>query len=354
MNSIDIMATNSLVKKLMTPPRPEKGVEMPHFSRGYKPGVLAQADLLFLPTDKGYKYLLLIFDAGSRMTDGEPLKAKDGNTVVNAFKNIFSRGIVKMPSYIGFDDGSEFKGKVAKFFEDNDVKVRVALPHRHRQQALIERRNAMIGKKIFENILAEELATGKPNAEWIDDFRGILKNMNEKAKVSKVKKESDEYVPTPFNREILPEGTLVRVALDAPIDPITKKPLHGNFRKGDIRWEIAPRKIARFIIVPGQPPMYILEGKDGKEDRRASYTRNRLQVVNSNEVKPQPKERKKDEEIFYVIDKLVGKRVQRGKVRYLVHWKGYDKSEDSWVSEKSLVEDGNQALINRYERSLVK
>ena len=215
-------SNRDLVKKLMTPPRPEKGIEMPHFRRDYPPGVLAQTDLLFLPTDRGYRYLLLIFDAGSRKTDGEPLKTKDSKAVIEGFDKIFKRGIVGVPNVLGVDDGSEFKGRVAKYLEDKGIRVKVALPQRHRQQALIEKRNAIVGKKIFEMILEKELDTGIPNAEWVTSLPSILKEVNEEDTIKgKPLKESTEYKFTKYNSEILLPGTLVRVALDGPIDMLT-------------------------------------------------------------------------------------------------------------------------------------
>jgi len=345
------MSSRELVKKLMTPPRPEKGIEMPHFYRDYKPGVLAQADLLFLPADKGYRYLLLVFDAGSRKTDGEPLKTKDNTAVIDGFKKIFERGNIEEPKVLGVDDGSEFKGRVAKFLEDKGIELHIALPQRHRQQALIEKRNAMVGKKIFEMILEKEISTGVPNAEWVSELPKILREVNEEDKPkSKKPKESEDYKFTKFNSEILTPGTIVRVALDGPIDPLTKKPLHGDFRKSDIRWDPKPRKIARFIMVPNQPPLYLLEGADGEEDKRAAYTRNRLQIVEPDEMKVAQKPTQSDQQ-YYVIDKIVGKRTKNRKVEYKIRWKNYGPKDDTWEPASKLIEDGNKALIMRYEKS---
>jgi hypothetical protein len=78
-------------------------------------GQICQADLLFMPTDKGYKYMLVVIDNGSRLVDAEPLKSKESKAVVSAFQMIFSRGIVAMPNVrIEVDAGSEFKAGVAK------------------------------------------------------------------------------------------------------------------------------------------------------------------------------------------------------------------------------------------------
>lgn len=57
-----------------------------------------------------------------------------------------STDILKMLHVIEVDSGSEFKGEVKKYFEDTDVRIKVAKPGRHRQISLVERRNQIIGK----------------------------------------------------------------------------------------------------------------------------------------------------------------------------------------------------------------
>ena len=38
----------------------------------------------------------------------------------------------------------------------------------------------------------------------------------------------------------------------------------------------------------------------------------------------------------YEVEKILKKRSRRGRVQYLVHWKGYPDSENSWIPEKNL------------------
>ena len=40
-----------------------------------------------------------------------------------------------------------------------------------------------------------------------------------------------------------------------------------------------------------------------------------------------------DGEEEYIIDKIIKHRVLRGKMHYLVRWKGYDQSSDEWLPE---------------------
>ena len=244
------------------------------------------------------------------------------------------------------------KNVLPSIWRNKGIQLKVALPQRHRQQALIEKRNAIIGKKIFAMILERELDTGVPNAEWVSSLPKILKEMNDKdAKKGDPPKERTEYKFTKYNSELLLPGTLVRVALDGPIDMLTKKPLHGDFRKSDIRWNPNARKIANLLLHPGQPPLYTLEDSDGEEDDRAAYTRNRLQIVAPGEIEKVSKPSDSEQQ-YFVIEKIVGKRIKNKKTEYKIRWKNYGPKDDTWESANQLIEDGNKALIVRYERSI--
>ena len=79
--------------------------------------------------------------------------------------------------------------------------------------------------------------------------------------------------------------------------------------------------------------MYMVSGINN-----AAYTKSQLQVVSDTE-KPPPVDAVKK----FIIDKIIGKRILKGKLQYLIHWKNFDKSNDSWepASEipKSIIDD---------------
>ena len=167
------------VLSLMKLPHPEKDFnDMPHF-QDFEKGYTQQADLLFLPEDKEYKYLLVCVDDSTRLIDAEPVKNKETINIVLAFKKIYSRKILTKPKHIELDAGKEFKGNTEIYFKKLDIKIKYADVNRHRQQALVEGSNKKIGKLIFMLQNHQELITKKQNKTWIVYLREIIDDLNE-------------------------------------------------------------------------------------------------------------------------------------------------------------------------------
>ena len=98
----------------------------------YEDYYLEQADTLYLPTDAfGYKYCLVVVDVHTRRCDAEKMKNRDSIAVINAFKKIFKRGIVQLPSIISMDAGVEFKNDdINDYFTSLGVHIRYARTNR--------------------------------------------------------------------------------------------------------------------------------------------------------------------------------------------------------------------------------
>jgi len=79
---------NSILKNLIKIPKEEPKAVMPHTTVTGKFNT-EQADLLFLPEDEGYKYLLVVVDIATRLCDAEPLKSKESKVVAKAIQRIF-------------------------------------------------------------------------------------------------------------------------------------------------------------------------------------------------------------------------------------------------------------------------
>ena len=105
------------------------------------------ADLLELPNDKGFKYLLVVVDLWTDEFDIEPIKNKTSSTVLNAMKAMYKREHINKPqASVATDGGSEFKGVFTKYLYEESILHKITKPARHTQMANVERLNRTLGR----------------------------------------------------------------------------------------------------------------------------------------------------------------------------------------------------------------
>lgn len=335
---------NEELHNLYRIPKKDKGKDMPRFQT-FKSGLIQQADLLHLPNDKGFEYALVVVDNASKKVDAQPLKDAKAITVRNAFKSIYSRSVLDLPKLrIEVDGGPEFKGETKKYFQDNGIGMRVAKPYRHRQQALVERKNLSIGSALLKRQTAQEILTGVPDRQWTADLPKIVKQMNENVKDKKIPDPPSKVIVTPGSKNILQRGTKVRVALEVPRDVTEGKILHGKFRSSDIRWDMKIRTIREVLIKPGFPPMYLVDGDKGpnKDFEPVAYTRNQLQIVSADE-KPPSMDVIRGKPDLWAIQTIVRK-LDNGK--YLVKWKAGDGTQET----RERLEEDVPDMLKEFDR----
>ena len=260
------------IDNLLKVPKKDRGLNVAHTQAPIRDGV-HQADLLFLPHDKKYKYALVVVDVATSHMDAEPLKTKDANEVRDALIKIYKRRYLKTPYRLEVDAGTEFKKSFRTYFNDELI-LRVKEPGRHRQQSVVETMNGTIAKLLFMRMYEIEEATGQVNSEWVEFLPQVVKEINKylshKAMNIDASEKKNLSKASGVAREILPIGTKVRVQLDNPIENITNKKLTGKFRKTDFRWKKKEDEITNVYLNPAKPPMYEVDGNDN-----VAYTRNK-------------------------------------------------------------------------------
>jgi hypothetical protein len=353
-NQLSKKKNKTIVDNLYSKPPKDKQddkITYPYLNKGY----WQQCDLLFLPNDKGYIYCLVVVDVGNRKVDAQPLKTKTSVDVMKALKIIWKRKIIDKPKQLTTDMGTEFKGEVTKELDKLNVGINIALQGRHRQVALVERKNQTIGTLIHKFIVNNEFSTGNVSSSWVEALPIIIKTINEKVDegIKQQIEKSQEYpVDENYKVNMLNENQKVRVLLDNP-KSLQGDKLHGKFRKSDIRFDPKIRTIKYVLMKPNQPPLYLLDGNYGKlKVEKAGYTINQLQIVDDNEIKPQEPLVEVEDNRFQV-EKIIGKKIVNKKVFYLIKWKGYKKSQATYEQYTKLKKEIPQ-LIKRYENSLLK
>lgn len=251
-----------------------------------EPGAIHQMDLLFLPEDHGYKYLLTVIDVGSRMIDGFPLKDKKPKSIIQGLNQIYKKSpYLTKPTFIKSDSGKEFNNQDVKaFLKKEKIGISFSHPGVHYQTGLVERSvNLLVGKAIFYAQNSKELKTKKPNTEWIGDIDDIILIINSsrmKNIPQRLKKARELALKAPIAdqtdvNEILNLGDIVYHKAHQPYEAYNpSKKLPGNFRAGDLKFAKKKHKITNISFAPGQPILYSLSGVDNKR-----YTRDELLLL---------------------------------------------------------------------------
>ena len=316
-----------------------------------------QIDIIQLPKDKeGFEYALVVADY-KRYIGIEPLKKIDSKSVLKALQRIYKRDkVLKYPSILQADNGSEFKGEFKKFFGKSDSKTQLQFikPYRSRQNGLVESINGLIGRIIGLYQAQKELSTGKPNFEWKDIIQNITKSYNEsqREKINKYRQtiKKNRYPKCKGDDcKLLRVGDIVRIPLEHPINSYDGSLTKGSkkFRSNDQRYKNKNFKIKRVVLLPNQPPLYMVNQKD-----RVAYTKGQLVKIKSNEIDDIQDE--EPLEGFYIPERILAKKKIKGKIHYKIQWKGYSEDDSTWESRISLKNQIGQARVADLEHSFKK
>lgn len=293
------------------------------------------ADTLYLPeTKEGFKYLLVVVDLATNDFDIEPMKNIDTKTTAAAFQTMMKRKYLNFPNFIRTDDGTEFKDKFTKMLTKNDVLQKIALPKRHKQLANVESLNRQLGRIFNGYMNMKEKSTGKVYREWLDIIDTVRKDLNKIRRVDLKKNVSDYDYPIfdPDTEAKFKVGDMVHEKLDYPENALGNKQPTENFRVGDVRFSMVPKKIERVIYMNTYPYYrYILSGI-----KNASYSEYEL-----------IKSRFRTER--YKVKSIIDSREVGRSKEYLVWWKGYKKKDSTWEPRKNLIQDGLKNLIDEFE-----
>eukprot|EP00802_Teleaulax_amphioxeia_P018285 Tamp_18476.p1 GENE.Tamp_18476~~Tamp_18476.p1 ORF type:complete len:208 (-),score=36.73 Tamp_18476:698-1276(-) len=83
--------------------------------------------------------------------------------------------------------------------------------------------------------------------------------------------------------------------------------------------------------------------------RRKERTGGQSETSNTGKPKSSKKARKNERKTF-VVDKILKKRVDKGKVKYLVSWEGYGAADNTWEPAETLAQDV-PTLIQSFENT---
>lgn len=333
LNIIKDTDEKNLLVTLTEPPKKEPTNQMPSH-RAVNKNFSHQIDLLFLPDDNGYRYLLVCVDIATRLCDAEPLKTKNSVEVKNALLKIYKRKILSLPKRIEHDPGSEFEGTFHKYF-DKITTIFKKVVGRSRSQAVVESKNKQIGTILNKKMLADEINNDAPSKEWVKIVPKLIKLINQEYEQEPYKPDVNKpIVVNDYTGDLLPIGTKVRVKLEKPKDYLSGQRLTGTFRSGDVRWSKETHTITHVMLNPDSPPLYQIDNND-----TVAYTKYQLKISDGKEVKPNNVSGKE-----YAQEILSEKKI-KGKVHYEIRWEDNSKTFEPRTTMIKQIPD----LIKEYK-----
>ena len=264
--------------------------------------------------NNNYKYILTVIDFFSKHSWCYPLKNKNYNEIINSFKDIFKKSKRK-PKMIQSDEGTEFTNKqVQKFFNDNNIKWYHTY-NRDIKCSICERFNRTILNKIYKNF------TLNNNTIWIKDLNKLVKEYNNSyhrtikmTPLNASKKSNENIVRKNHNFEITDKKQKFKIG-----DKVRVSLLKNTFEKGyTSNW--SEQIYVIYDIKSSNVHYYYLKDLNGNEIDGIFYQEELLKT-------------NMKENDLYIIEKII-KKVGN---KYLVKWRGYDDTFNSYVNENDIV-----------------
>ena len=229
------------------------------------------ADLLYLTSDKGFKYVLVVVDYATRFKAAVPLKDKTSAATARGFRKIYETqdNSLTYPKSLAVDKGREFYSEVTKLMDENHVTI-----HRsHGLTSIVERFNQTLAKRLYDYQYNKELNTGRVNRQWVDILQKVINNINDE-KTRLIGMSPNEAVEqksikqNPSTKYIEPKGP--KISVGDHVRYLLKAGEHegdkNKRRATDPYWslDLYEVKEIRDLIKPG---FYYLNGLEGHKLR---------------------------------------------------------------------------------------
>ena len=291
----------------------------------YKKRELFQADVVFftnpemVKANHGYKYIFTCIDCFTKMAWVYPLKENTCANILQSFKHILSV-CGKQPDRLNSDRGSELICKKFKTFLA-ELKIFHYLSYSLRKCPIIERFNLTI-----QNLLYKIMAN-KRTLNWVNIIEQAMEiylhRQHTTIKMSPIEAEQDK------NEDEVRKNLLIFFKKNSGHKTKPKFVLNDTvriwlkrvtFQRGYDENYGREFFTVKEVLTNLPVPRYVLKDSKG-EDIRGAFFEDELVKFIPNDV--------------FEIE-VIGERKRRKKNEYLVHYLGYPKSMDEWITENQL------------------
>lgn len=290
-----------------------------------KPNSLYEIDVVDMGehADGNKRYILTMLDVFSRFAYAEVMEDKTEESILQAFKKMLET--VPQITRLQSDNGGEFINATFKdFLKSKNITQDLTVPGKPQSNGIIERFNGTL-----KSMIQKEISTTL-NHNWSSKLHILVTNYN-----------------TSYHDTLKMSPVEARLNTKTAFDNVEKKALkhtgrnHSDIKVGDkvrikkfkgklekhstINWSMDLFEVAKVI----QPRKAYNSTTYRLKDDTHSYTRNDLQLI-TEVIKP-PKKEREIKEGLYEIESIVKKEKREdGRMYYLVKWRGYDESYDTW------------------------
>lgn len=260
--------------------------------------------------NQGSKYILTVIDLFSKFAFARPLKNKSGPVVLEAVKNIFEKS-GREPDNVHSDQGTEFtQTELKRYLASRGIHIYSTFSEM--KASVVERFNRTLKSKMWRYF------THSNSYKYLDVLQDLVASYNSSPHRSlggvapiNVKEENQLEIweahhaqpprtkPPRFKFNI---GDIVRISRNK-----------GVFEKGyTTNWSEEYFKVSRRLM--RRPPTYRLRDLNGEELMGVFYEREMQKITPPDE---------------HIVEKILRKRGNR----YLVKWRGWPSSFNSWVDD---------------------
>jgi hypothetical protein len=283
----------------------------------------------------GVRYLMILIDVVSKHTWVEPLKTKEGKSVLEGLKQIFER-TERRPGKLQTDDGKEFLNVVVqRYLRDNDITFFTVKSDK--KAAIAERMVRTLKDKIYRYMHE------KHTKRYVDVLQDLVSSYNEtfhkSIKMAPVEVNTGNegaVLRSLYGKDWIVEDGGVRgsrgmrkEAKFKPGDMVRISSVKGVFKKG--YWGNWSEELFRVdSMKESAAPYQVYRLKDwNNEVLEGVFYEYEMQKVS------------KELDGYWKVEKIIEKRkVQRGRWEYFVKWQGYPASMNSWVDERDIKKIG--------------
>jgi len=300
----------------------QRNITYKHFKRYQFQMDLVEVQHLASKND-GVRYLLNCIDIFTRFAFVRPLQDKSASNVLNAFKSILEEAVTK-PYMVVMDKGAEFSNRIFKEFCERN-KIKLVNPQASVHAAFIERFNRTL------QLLMYKYMTDNETERYIDVLPKLVQTYNNRhhrmIKTTPQKAENNNsgehlnlaLIQQEQIKNIKPKkprlqvGSFVRIAKQK-----------GKFSRGYNEQTMQEIFKIKSVDTKKPIPLYHLTDYDGKEDIIGGFYEFELTPVETK---------------VFRIEKILKKRVYRGKRQIFVKWKGFRDHHNSWIDETNVVQN---------------